>query len=93
MLTQGAIDRMNWAKSCKTFYFNTGVIPHMNSYLLDQGAIVKNNTLQIPFDCYEVPDNAIFKFACDSDDLTADGLICRKIYNSKMASSFAYFRI
>lgn len=93
MLTQGAIDRMENTKSIKTFYFNTGVKPDQNSYLLENGAIVKGGCIRIPFDCYNVPDNAIFKFACGYDDLTADNLICREIHNSKMIATYAYFSI
>lgn len=75
------------------FYFNTGVTPNNRTDLYgDQ--VWRNGTIQIPFECDNVPDGAIFKFACDIPDLELDihpNRIVRKIHNSDLLSKYAYF--
>ena len=81
----------------KTFYFNTGVRPESGSPLYGR-QVWKNGTKQIPFICENVPDNAIFWFACDSKDLpesSSKGVIVRAIVDhgpGGLLSQFAYFK-
>lgn len=78
----------------KTFYFNTGVNQYgFNSGKLSRGQIWRNGTKQIPFDCADVPERAVFLFACDNPDLKKgqEGFIVREILNSALLSKFAYF--
>jgi hypothetical protein len=76
----------------KTFYFNTGVT--IGS--LSKGQIWSSNGVKvIPFDCEDVPDNAIFLHACDTDTFPPNcpHIIKREIHNSSLRSKFAFFRI
>jgi hypothetical protein len=76
----------------KTFYFNTGVRRHTHNppVKLEPGYVDRNGTMQIPFDCEDVPEGAVFKFACDNPD-AAPGLIVREIHNSALVSRYAFF--
>ena len=82
----------------KTFYFNTGVRPfiHNPPVKLSAGQIMKGGTMQIPFDCEDVPEGAIFKFACENKDLRESkypNYIVREIHNSTLIAKYAYFQI
>lgn len=75
----------------KTFYFNTGVKYWDYPYLC-KGQVEKGGTKQIPFDCENVPEGAVFKFACDDPNLHPEsGYIVREIHNSTIHSKYAYF--
>jgi hypothetical protein len=76
----------------KTFYFNTGVRPYIHNppVKVGPGQIIKGGTLQIPFDCEDVPENAFFKFGCDDPNIRG-GYLVRPILNSTLLSKFAYF--
>lgn len=79
-----------------TFFFNTGVKPESGSKLFGK-QIWKNGTKQIPFTCKNVPDNAIFVFACSDNKLPeAKYMIVREILDSGtdgILSKYAYFRL
>jgi len=80
----------------KTFYFNTGVQPQNAPIKLMPGHVMRGGTMQIPFDCENIPDGAIFKFACDNKDLRESkypNYIVREIHNSALLSKYAYFQI
>lgn len=83
----------------RTFYFNIGVKPDYsaNPPIKPFGKrIEKGGVIQIPFDCENVPENAIFKFACDNDELpgySEPSYIVREITNSGLLSKFAYFLV
>lgn len=80
----------------KTFYFNTGVKPynHTRHVPIMSGNVVRGGTLQIPFDCENVPENATFLYACDAENASLDeNVICREMKNTNMVSKFAYFRV
>lgn len=80
----------------KKFYFNTGVSIDNNPHIkggIDSG----NGTVIVPFECENVPDDAIFLFACDSPKVNRvrggeEGIIHRKIHNSPLLSEYAYFK-
>lgn len=82
-----------------TFYFNTGVRPEnvINfpyEYHRKNGNVIRG-TLLNPFDC-EAPENATLMFLCSNPDLTeakADNVQVFEIFNTKLASKYAYFRI
>ena len=79
----------------KTFYFDTGVKPynHTPPVPIMPGNVVRG-TLQIPFDCEDVPDKAVFLYACDAENASLDkNVICREMKNTNMCSKFAYFRV
>jgi hypothetical protein len=82
----------------KTFYFNTGVQPYKHNppVKLSPGHVMRGGTMQIPFDCDDVPDNAIFKFACDNPKLKESeypNWIVREMFNTAMVSKYAYFLV
>lgn len=82
----------------RTFYFDTGVIPNYsaNPPIKPFGKQVVMRTIKVPFDCENVPKNAIFKFGCDNDKLpgySEPHYIVREITNSDLISKFAYFQI
>lgn len=82
----------------RTFYFNTGVRPynHNPPIKISKGEVLRGGTKQIPFDCNDVPENAVFMFACDNPDLKVlkyGDFIVREIFNSVLCSKYAYFRI
>ena len=79
------------------FYFNTGVNPaNVTNYSgLYGNQVIRGGTVQIPFEC-DVPENAVFMFACDSNDLPeADTCLVAEIKrpNKCMLSKYAYFKI
>lgn len=75
----------------RTFYFNTGVKPWVNSYLAEGDKFI-NNERHIPFDCEDVPEGATFAFGCDDPNLHPDaGYIVREMHNTTMRSKYAYF--
>lgn len=55
----------------KTFYFNTGVRPYIHTphVTVMPGEIVRNGVMLIPFQCEDVPEGAVFLFACDNPEL------------------------
>jgi len=77
----------------RKFHFNTGVKVWVNPHIkggIDSG----NGTVVIPFECEDVPENAVFMYACDNPDLsTSPSMIVRKIHNSALLSKYAYFQI
>lgn len=80
----------------KTFWFNTGVTIR-GPYGCQQW---RNGTIQIPVICENVPENAIFKFACDNPDLPEkkwNNYFVAEILNSgekgALCSKYAYFQI
>jgi len=81
----------------KTFYFNTGVTPQNgtpdNPIPLMEGQIWRGGTKQIPFQCEDVPDGAVFKFASPYPDVQGhENYIVREILEgSAMMSKYAYF--
>jgi hypothetical protein len=79
----------------KTFYFNTGVRPeNVINFPYEYHNKVGNKihgTLVIPFDCKDVPENAIFQFACDNDIPGYEHLLKKEIFNSNLCSKYAYF--
>ena len=79
----------------KTYYFNTGVRRGMNTPYGIQ--VWKDGTIQIPFECENVPEGASFKFACDDTNNINPNFIFRKILNSGakggLCSKCAYFQI
>jgi hypothetical protein len=80
----------------KTFYFDTGVVPygHIPPIVLSEGEVWRGGTKQIPFQCEDVPDDAIFQFACSNPSLNESKyLLVRKIHNSALVSEYAYFQV
>jgi hypothetical protein len=76
----------------KTFYFNTGVKISVNPHIkggIDSG----NGIVVIPFQCYNVPDNATFLHACDNPNPANERIIVREIFNSGLHSKYAHFAI
>ena len=78
-----------------TFYFNTGVKPE-NSSVLYGDQIWRGGVKQIPFEC-DAPENAIFQFACDFNNLPESKLnnwLVAEIKNpnESMLSKYAYFK-
>lgn len=76
----------------KTFYFNTGVKPE-NRNGLCPGQVWRGGTMQMPFDCEDVPDNASFQFACDHTPPGDEHLLRREIHNTALLSKYAFFRL
>jgi len=77
-----------------TFYFNTGVKPY-NCNGLTKGQVWRNGEKQIPFDC-DAPEDAVLMYLCSNPELDAasyPNVIVREVFNTTMASKFAYFRI
>jgi hypothetical protein len=79
----------------KTFIFNTGVsvYKHSPSVTVVPGNYVNSNgSLVIPFECTDVPDGAIFKFASHFPNLYPNaGYIVRPIVGGNLLSKYAYF--
>lgn len=75
----------------KTFYFNTGVKPYNNSFMEPNDKWI-NGERNIPFDCEDVPDGAIFEFGAQDDKQGFGGYIVRPMLNTTMDSKFAYFK-
>lgn len=90
-------------KGRRTFYFDTGVrpgIPLNERHIKDAkpvplmtGQVWRNGTMQIPFDCEDVPENVSFAFARDDpNSYLGCGYIVREIHNSSLGSKYAYFK-
>lgn len=82
-------------KDLKTFYFDTGVKFTTNPFLF-RGQVFRNGTKQIPFDCENVPEGSTLLFLSIHDDLREaelEEVIVREVFNSTIASKFAYFRV
>lgn len=80
----------------KTFYFNTGVQPYKHNppVPLCEGHVMRGGTMQIPFDCEDVPANATFVYASDNPESKRESnLICREIHNSALCSKYAFFKV
>lgn len=81
----------------KEFYFNTGVKYGVNPYADNNYRAVESKdgglVMVIPFYCENIPDDFIFKFACDDPELKINdkNFIVREIQNSKLLSKYAYF--
>jgi len=85
----------------KTFYFDTGVRPENvrnpgfpYKHHQKAGNIIKNGTLQIPFDA-EAPEGSTLMFMCDNPDLPEGkvaGVIVREVSNTSMLSKYTYLR-
>ena len=82
----------------KTFYFNTGVRPFDHNPPAGM-AFMKgfkdsgNGVYVIPFDCEDVPDNAIFQYACDHVIPGDEHLLKREMFNTALVSKYAFFLI
>jgi len=82
----------------RRFQFNTGVRPFDHSPPAGM-AFMKgyedsgNGVYVIPFYCEDVPDNAVFQYACDHDIPGDESLLKREIHNSVLISKYAYFKI
>lgn len=80
----------------RTFYFSTGV--PINTPNAIKGVISPNGVIKIPFQCEDVPENAIFKFACDYKELGPKGsYLIREIHDipgyTSLLSKYAFFII
>lgn len=78
------------------FYFDTGVRPNHFAtppIIAREGQVVKGGTIQIPFECDDVPIGSTFLYACDGQKEEINGIIKREIKNSVLISKFAYFRL
>lgn len=78
----------------RTFEFNTGVrvYAHTPPVKVTKGNRVDGNgVLTIPFDCEDVPDNAVFQFACDHTPPGSEHLLRREMHNTTMVSRYAFF--
>ena len=82
----------------RRFVFNTGVRPFDHSPPAGM-AFMKgyedsgNGTYVIPFYCEDVPENAVFLYACSNDIPGNEHLLKREIHNSVLLSKYAYFSI
>lgn len=81
----------------KTFHFNTGVKPYSHNppVKISPGYVINGDVMVIPFDCENVPEGAIFMFACDNLNLKEAGypnVVVREIFNSKLIFKYAYFQ-
>lgn len=82
----------------KTFYFNTGVHGnHTPPIKLYGNQVWRGGTVQIPFECDGVPDNAVFLFGADDPCLRESkqaGVLVVPVVqpNEGFLSRFAYFR-
>lgn len=74
--------------------FNTGVKIWDNPHIKG-GVNSENGTVVIPFECEDVPKNAIFLYACNNGKLEAthSNIIVREIHNSQLHSKYAYFKL
>lgn len=77
----------------KTFRFNTGVKIHNNPKGPNGGILDGNGVWYIPFDCDNVPDNAVFIHACNSENPLTENHIVREMHNTKLLSKYAHFRL
>ena len=77
----------------KTFYFDTGVRPENRHGVGLCAGQVWRGTLQIPFDCEDVPPSAVFEFACDTYPPGMDHLLIREMHNTALLSKYAFFQL
>lgn len=79
----------------RTFYFNTGVRPYDHSPPVKAmpGNVIRGGTLQIPFDCADVPEGSVFEYASDGTQALAACFIRREMHNTNMVSKYAVFRL
>ena len=80
------------------FYAPTGVLRSVNGYILPGDrwldAVGGGQIRGILFICEDVPENAVFKFACDNPDLYKEsGYLVRPIVGGNFLSKFAYFSV
>ena len=79
----------------RTFEFNTGVrvYAHHNPpiHVAKGNRVDSNGVLKIPFDCEDVSENAIFRFACDHTPPGSEHLLRREMHNTNMCSKYAFF--
>jgi hypothetical protein len=81
------------------FYFNTGVRPETVSnfpydYHKEKGNVIRG-TLLIPFEC-DAPEDAKLMFLCGNpnlDEAKSKNVIVREVFNTNMASKYAYLKI
>ena len=45
------------------------------------------------FDCEGIPENAVFKFACDNTPPGNEHLLRREMHNTTMVSKYAFFQL
>lgn len=83
----------------KTYYFNTGVRPETiqnfpYEYHRKKGNVIRG-TLQIPFECEDVPDKAIFRYAGAADCKLKDYPDVKgfKILSGNLLSEYAFFKL
>lgn len=77
----------------KTFYFDTGVKPENRRGVGLCAGQVWRGTLQMTFDCEGIPENAVFKFACDNTPPGNEHLLRREMHNTTMVSKYAFFQL
>lgn len=80
----------------QTFYFNTGVNAYLYPAKPKFGQVNRGGTVQIPFECHDVPEGSTFKFACDNPELENNNprTIVREINpGSGLYSKYAYFSV
>tara|TARA_R110000851_G_scaffold39729_7_gene100724 strand:+ start:1432 stop:1716 length:285 start_codon:yes stop_codon:yes gene_type:complete len=84
----------------RTFYFNTGVKPWNTNGLFGR-QVWKDGTKQIPFECQDVPEGAVFLMGSSSEEVPSgyghSRIIRREIKDWEdglgMMSKYAYFRL
>lgn len=77
-----------------TYYFDTGVRPELHSQPVPvMPGQVLCGTIQIPFDCEDVPKGAVFRFVADNLGLANSHIIARPIKNSTMVGRYAFFSV
>lgn len=80
----------------RTFCFDTGAQPYAFDppSKVPKGHIVRGNgVMVIPFDCEDVPEEAVFQFACDHRPPDCEHLLMREMFNTKMLSRYAFFLV
>ncbi len=76
----------------KTFYFDTGVKPYAHNPPVKLGKRqILRGTIQIPFDCEDVPEGARFLHGSDDPNPSHANEIVREIHNSTLVSKYAHF--
>lgn len=77
------------------FMFNTGVQvnAHTPPVAVTPGNVVRDGILQIPFYCEDVPNGAVFMFACDSVPPGCEHLLVREMHNTNLLSKYAFFQV
>lgn len=78
----------------KTYYFDTGVRPELHAKPVPvMPGQVRRGTIQIPFDCDDVPEKAVFRFTSDYREVGGGVYIVREIRNSVIVGKYAFFSI